>query len=64
MVKFDEFLKTLDPDARIDVYDIMSGFELYRGKVRECKNLEKERSLMRTIAQSTSREVYLELYVR
>ena len=58
MVKFDELVKTLDVDTRVELYDKV-GELIFNGKVRELKFMPD--FVLRIIPQSTSREVYLEI---
>ena len=56
MVKFEELVKTLDVDTRVELYD-KAGELIFNGKVRELKFMPD--FVLRIIPQSTSREVYL-----
>ena len=58
MVKFEELVKTLDVDTRVELYDKV-GELIFNGKVRELKFMPE--FVLRIIPQSTSREVYLEI---
>ena len=58
MVKFEELVKTLDVDTRVEIYDKV-GELIFNGKVRELKFMPD--FVLRIIPQSTSREVYLEI---
>lgn len=58
MVKFEELVKTLDVDTRIELYDKV-GELIFNGKVRDLKFIPD--FVLRIIPQSTSREVYLEI---
>ena len=58
MVKFEELVKTLDVDTRIELYDKV-GELIFNGKVRDLKFMPD--FVLRIIPQSTSREVYLEI---
>lgn len=58
MVKFEELVKTLDIDTRVELYDKV-GELIFNGKVRELKSMPD--FVLRIIPQSTSREVYLEI---
>ena len=58
MVKFEELVKTLDVDTRVELYDQV-GELIFNGKVRELKFMPD--FVLRIIPQSTSREVYLEI---
>lgn len=58
MVKFEELVKTLDVDTRVELYDKV-GELIFNGKVRELKFMPG--FVLRIIPQSTSREVYLEI---
>ncbi len=58
MVKFEELVKTLDVDTRVELYDKV-GELIFNGKVRELKFMPD--FVLRIIPQSTSREVYLEI---
>lgn len=58
MVKFEELVKTLDIDTRVELYDKV-GELIFNGKVRELKFMPD--FVLRIIPQSTSREVYLEI---
>lgn len=60
MVKFDEFIKTLDPDIRVEVYDNKTGTLIHNGKLMELKNMPQY--VLKIVPQSTSREVFLEIY--
>ena len=58
MVKFEELVKTLDVDTRVELYDKV-GELIFNGKVRDLKFIPD--FVLRIIPQSTSREVYLEI---
>ena len=58
MVKFEELVKTLDIDTRVELYDKV-GELIFNGKVRDLKFMPD--FVLRIIPQSTSREVYLEI---
>ena len=58
MVKFEELVKTLDVDTRVELYNKV-GELIFNGKVRELKFMPD--FVLRIIPQSTSREVYLEI---
>lgn len=58
MVKFEELVKTLDVDTRVELYDKV-GELIFNGKVRDLKFMPN--FVLRIIPQSTSREVYLEI---
>ena len=58
MVKFEELVKTLDVDTRVELYDKV-GELIFNGKVRELIFMPD--FVLRIIPQSTSREVYLEI---
>ena len=58
MVKFEELVKTLDVDTRVELYD-KGGELIFNGKVRNLKFMPD--FVLRIIPQSTSREVYLEI---
>ena len=58
MVKFEELVKTLDVDTRVELYDKV-GELIFNGKVRNLKFMPD--FVLRIIPQSTSREVYLEI---
>ena len=58
MVKFEELVKTLDVDTRVELYDKV-GELIFNGKVRELKFMPD--FVLRIIPQSTSREAYLEI---
>ena len=58
MVKFEELVKTLDVDTRVELYDKV-GELIFNGKVRELKFIPD--FVLKIIPQSTSREVYLEI---
>lgn len=58
MVKFEELVKTLDVDTRVELYDKV-GELIFNGKVRDLKFMPD--FVLRIIPQSTSREVYLEI---
>ena len=58
MVKFEELVKTLDVDTRVELYDKV-GELIFNGKVRELKFMPD--FVLRIIPQSTSREEYLEI---
>ena len=58
MVKFEELVKTLDVDTRVELYDKV-GELIFNGKVKELKFMPD--FVLRIIPQSTSREVYLEI---
>lgn len=58
MLKFEELVKTLDVDTRVELYDKV-GELIFNGKVRELKFMPD--FVLRIIPQSTSREVYLEI---
>ena len=58
MVKFEELVKTLDVDTRVELYDKV-GELIFNGKVRDLKFMPD--FVLRIMPQSTSREVYLEI---
>ena len=58
MVKFEELVKTLDVDTRVELYDKV-GELIFNGKVRDLNFMPD--FVLRIIPQSTSREVYLEI---
>ncbi len=58
MVKFEELVKTLDVDTRVELYDKV-GELIFNGKVKDLKFMPD--FVLRIIPQSTSREVYLEI---
>ena len=58
MVKFEELVKTLDVDTRVELYDKV-GELIFNGKVRDWKFMPD--FVLRIIPQSTSREVYVEI---
>ena len=58
MVKFEELVKTLDVDTRVELYDKV-GELIFNGKVRDLKFMPD--FVLRIIPQSTSREAYLEI---
>ena len=58
MVKFEELVKTLDIDTRVELYDKV-GELIFNGKVKDLKFMPD--FVLRIIPQSTSREVYLEI---
>ena len=58
MVKFEELVKTLDVDTRVELYDKV-GELIFNGKVKDLKFMQD--FVLRIIPQSTSREVYLEI---
>ena len=58
MVKFEELIKTLDVDTRVELYDKV-GELIFNGKVKDLKFMPD--CVLRIIPQSTSREVYLEI---
>lgn len=59
MLKFEDLVKTLDPYIRVQLSS-PSGNIIYDGKLKDIKNYPD--SVLRIIPQSTSREVYLEIY--
>lgn len=60
MVKFEDFIKTIDKDIRVEIYSRL-GEIIHNGKISDIKYYPD--NIIRIIPQSTSREVYLEIYV-
>lgn len=60
MLKFDELIKAIDKDIRIEIYNYY-GDLIYNGQLKNLKNYPD--SVLRIVPQSTSREVYLEIIV-
>ena len=59
-MKFEELIKTLDGDIWVEIYSML-GDIIYTGKLKDLKYIPDK--VMRIIPQSTSRQVYLEIYV-
>jgi hypothetical protein len=59
-MKFEELIKTLDGDIWVEIYSML-GDVIYTGKLKDLKYIPDK--VMRIIPQSTSRQVYLEIYV-
>ena len=60
MLKFEDFIKALDKDIKVEIYDKIGGF-MYSGKLRDLKQYPD--LIMRIVPQHTSRECYLDIYV-
>ena len=60
-MKFQDFIKTLDKDIRVEIYEWESGDIKYNGRLRNLTYFPDKVS--RIIPQRTSREIYLEIYV-
>lgn len=60
MVKFEDFIKTVDKDMRVEIYNNIGEF-IYNGKLKDLKNFPE--SIIRLFPQYNSREVYLELVI-
>ena len=64
MLMFEELIKTLDPSMRVDIFvtDRNGIFDrqLYSGALKNLKVYPD--AVMKIVPQSTSREVYLEIY--
>lgn len=63
-MKFEELVKTLDPDTRVEIFEINNRIiekTIYSGRIRNLKNYPDY--VMKIIPQSTSRENYLEIQV-
>lgn len=59
-MKFEELIKTLDGDVWVEIYSML-GDVIHAGKLKDLKYIPDK--VMRIIPQSTSRQVYLEIYV-
>ena len=59
MVKFEELIKTLDADIRVEIYDKI-GSLIHNGKLVDLKYIPDY--VLRIVPQCTSREIYLEIY--
>lgn len=59
-MKFEDFVKTIDRDMRVEVYDKVGGM-IHNGKLSELKFMPER--VLRIVPQATSREVYLEITV-
>ena len=59
-MKFEEFIKTLDKDIRVEIYEWKTGVLKYNGRLRNLTYFPDKVS--RIIPQNTSRESYLEIY--
>lgn len=59
-MKFEELVKTLDGDVRVEIYSII-GDIIHNGKLKDLKFFPDR--VLRIVPQSTSREVYLEITV-
>ena len=60
MLKFEDLMKTLDGDIRVEIYSHV-GDLIHNGKLKDLKFIPD--NVLRIIPQSTSREVYLEISV-
>lgn len=59
-MKFEELIKTLDGDIWVEIYSML-GDVIHTGKLKDLKYIPDK--VMRIIPQSTSKQVYLEIYV-
>ena len=59
-MKFEELVKTLDCDMWVEVYSSL-GENIHIGKLKDLKYYPDR--VMRIVPQSTSRQLYLEIYV-
>ena len=59
-LKFEDLTSVIDPLTWVEVIE-NGGFELFRGRLKDCKPLAM--SVIKVLPASTSREVYLEIYV-
>lgn len=63
-MKFEELVKTLDPDTRVEIFEVNNRIiekTIYSGRIRNLK-IYPDR-VMKIIPQSTIRENYLEIQV-
>lgn len=60
MLKFEDFIKALDKDIRVEIYSKIGEF-IYNGRLKDLKY--QPEYIMRIVPQHTSREVYLEIQV-
>lgn len=64
MLKFEDFVKTLDPDTQVEILETNNRIierVLFKGKIQNLKTYPDY--VMKITPQSTSREVYLEICV-
>lgn len=59
MLKFEDFAKALDKDLRIEVYDKIGNL-MHNGKLKDLKFMPE--NIVKIVPQSTSREIFLEIY--
>ena len=59
-MKFEELVKTLDGDIWVEIYSAV-GDIVHNGKLKDLKYMPDR--VMRIVPQSTSRQLYLEIYV-
>lgn len=59
MLRFEDVAKALDKDIRVEVYDKIGNL-IHNGKLRDLKVMPE--NIIRITPQSTSREIFLEIY--
>ena len=59
-MKFEELVKTLDGDIWVEIYSAV-GDIVHNGKLKDLKYMPDR--VMRIVPQSTSRQLYLEIYI-
>lgn len=60
MIKFADFVTTLDKDIKVEIYSAL-GEIIYNGRLRNLKVLPEK--ILRIIPKGTSKEIYLEITV-
>lgn len=63
-MKFEDLVKVLDPNTHVEIFETSNRIverTIFTGKLANLKTYPEY--VMRVIPQSTSREVYLEIYV-
>lgn len=63
-MKFEELVKTLDPDTRVEIFEVNNRIierTIFSGRIKNLKTYPDY--VMKIIPQSTSRENYLEIQV-
>lgn len=59
MFKFEELAKALDGYVFVEIYDKL-GDMIFKGKLKDLKYMPD--NVVKIVPQSTSREIYLEIY--
>lgn len=63
-MKFEDLIKTLDPDTRVEIFEVNNRIierTIFSGRIKNLKTYPD--CVMKIIPQSTSRENYLEIQV-